>query len=62
MASVELHVSEEALPLITVVGFAVNVAVGAALTVTVTVATVLVPPEPVQVSEKAELVVSAPVL
>ena len=48
---VELHVSVELPPLATEVGFAVNVTVGAGTTVTVAVATLLVPPVPVQVNE-----------
>ncbi|HWS68681.1 MAG TPA: hypothetical protein VN325_38420 [Steroidobacteraceae bacterium] len=58
VALVELQVSVEAPPLATLVGFAVNVAVGAGLAVTVTVATVavLVPPDPVH---EREYVVSA---
>jgi hypothetical protein len=51
VALVELQVSVEAAPLATEVGFAVNVTVGAGTTVTVAVATLLVPPVPVQVSE-----------
>jgi hypothetical protein len=48
---VELQVSVDAVPLDTEVGFAVNVTVGAGTTVTVAVATLLVPPVPLQVSE-----------
>ena len=62
VALVELHVSVEVPPLATEVGFAVNVTVGAGTTVTVAVATLLVPPAPVQVSEYEVLAVSAPVL
>jgi hypothetical protein len=64
VALVELQLSVEAPPLATLVGFAVNVAVGAGLAVTVTAAAVavLVPPAPVQVSEYAVSVVKAPVL
>jgi hypothetical protein len=51
VALVELHVSVEAAPLATEVGFAVNVTVGAGTTVTMAVATLLVPPVPLQVSE-----------
>ena len=51
MALVELHVRVEAAPLVTEVGFAVNATVGAGTTVTVAVATLLVPPVPLQVSE-----------
>jgi hypothetical protein len=49
VALVELHVSVEAPPLATTVGYAVNVAMGTTLTVAVTVP--LVPPAPLQVSE-----------
>ena len=59
---VELQVSVDAPPLATEVGFAVNVTVGAGTTVTVAVATLLVPPVPVQVKEYDVLAVSAPVL
>jgi hypothetical protein len=59
---VELHVSVEAPPLATELGLAANVTVGAGTTVTVAVATLLLPPAPVQVSEKEVLAVSAPVL
>jgi hypothetical protein len=62
----ELHVSVEAPLVATVVGLAVNVAVGAvgagALTVTVALAALLVPPDPVQVRRKSVVAVSAPVL
>jgi hypothetical protein len=51
VAFVELQVSVEAPPLATVVGFAVSVTVGAATTMTVAPATLLVPPAPVQVIE-----------
>jgi len=51
VAFVELQVNVEAAPLTTAVGFAVNVAVGAPMMVTVAVAAVLVPPVPLQVSE-----------
>jgi hypothetical protein len=51
VALVELHVRVEAAPLATEVGFAVNVTVGAGTTVMVAVATLLVPPAPVQVNE-----------
>ena len=51
MALVELHVNVEALPLATEVGFADSVTVGAGTTVTVAVATLLVPPAPLQVNE-----------
>jgi hypothetical protein len=53
VALVELHVSEELAPLDTLVGFAVNVTVGAGgdVLVTVTVADLLaLPPDPVQLS------------
>jgi hypothetical protein len=65
VALVELQVSVEAPPAATVVGFAVKVAVDTGLivtgaTVTLTVA-VLVPPEPVQVSENVASRSSAPV-
>jgi hypothetical protein len=62
VAWVELHVSVEAEPLVTELGFAVSVTVGRAPTVTVAVATLLVPPEPVQVSEYDVVAVRAPVL
>jgi hypothetical protein len=62
VAFVELQVSVEAAPLATEVGFAVNVTVGRGPTVTVAVATLLVPPEPVQVSEYDVVAVRAPVL
>jgi hypothetical protein len=62
VALVELHVSAEAVPLVTEVGFAVSVTVGRAPTVTVAVATLLVPPEPVQVSVYDVVAVRAPVL
>jgi hypothetical protein len=51
VAFVELQVNVDAAPLATDVGFAVNVTVGAGTTVTVAVATLLVPPVPVQVNE-----------
>jgi hypothetical protein len=51
VAFVELQVSVDAAPLATEVGFAVRVTVGAGTTVTVAVATLLVPPVPVQVKE-----------
>jgi hypothetical protein len=62
VALVELHVSVEAPPEATVVGFAVNVAVGTGATVIVVVAMLLVPPGPVQVNEYDVFVVSVPVL
>ena len=61
VALVELQVSVEAPPGATLVGFAVKVAVGMGRTVTVTLATGLVPPGPVQVSEYVVAVVSAAV-
>ena len=51
VALVELQVSVEVPPLATDVGFAVSVTVGACITATVAVATLLVPSAPVQVSE-----------
>ena len=51
VAFVELQVSVDAVPLATEVGFAVNMTVGAGTTVTVAVATLLVTPVPLQVSE-----------
>jgi hypothetical protein len=51
VALVELHASVEALPLATDIGFAVSVTVGACITVTVAVATLLVPSGPVQINE-----------
>ena len=51
MALAELHASVEAPPLATEVGFSVSVTVGAETTVTVAVATLLVPPAPLQVNE-----------
>lgn len=62
VAVVELHVSVEAVPLITEVGFAVSVTVGRGATETVAVATLLVPPEPVQVNVYDVVAVRAPVL
>ncbi|HWX30516.1 MAG TPA: hypothetical protein VNZ53_24120 [Steroidobacteraceae bacterium] len=62
VALVELQVSVEAPPEATRVGFAVNVAVGAAGTVTVAATVALVPPGPVQVSEYDVFTVRAPVL
>jgi hypothetical protein len=50
VAFVELHVSVDAPPLATVVGFAVTATVGAGVTATVAVATLLVPPPPVQIN------------
>jgi hypothetical protein len=51
VALVELHVNVETPPLGTEVGFAASVTVTAGTTVTLAVATLLVPPAPVQVSE-----------
>ena len=51
VAFVELQVKVDALPLGTDVGFAVSVTVAAGTTVTEAVATLLVPPPPVQVNE-----------
>ena len=64
VALVELQVSVEAPPLATLVGFAVNAAVGTGLAAIVTVAAAAapVPPEPIQVSEYVVSVVKAPVL
>jgi hypothetical protein len=62
VALVEFHVSVEAPPLATEVGFAVNVTVGAGTTVTLAVATLLVPPAPVQVNEYEPGIVRDPVL
>ena len=60
----ELQVNVEVPPLAIAAGFAVNVAVGTGLAVTVTVAETaeLVPPEPAQVREYVVSVVKAPVL
>ncbi|HSC07772.1 MAG TPA: hypothetical protein VLD59_13175 [Steroidobacteraceae bacterium] len=61
MALVDDHVSIELPPLATVVGFPVNVSVGAGggvpLTVTVTLRTGLLPPAPEHWSENVVLVV-----
>ena len=62
VALVELQVSVDAPPLATVVGFAVKVTVGAGITVTVAVTTLLVPPVPVQANEYDALAVRALVL
>jgi hypothetical protein len=62
VALVELHMSVAVLPLATEVGFAVRVTVGAGATVTVAVATLLVPPAPLQVNEYDVVTVRAPVL
>jgi hypothetical protein len=50
VALVEFHVSVEAPPVGTDVGFAVSVTVAAGRTVTVAVATLLAPPAPAQLS------------
>ena len=63
VALVELHVSVDVPPEATFVGFAVRMAVGTVLAVTMTVALAAVlPPGPVQVSENAVFALSAPVL
>jgi hypothetical protein len=64
VAWVEFHVRVEVPPVATLVGFAVNAAVGTAgaATVTVTVTAGLTPPAPVQVSEYDVFVESGPVL
>jgi hypothetical protein len=62
VALVELHVSVEAVPLVTELGVAVSVTVGRGATVTVAVATLLAPSEPVQVSEYDVVAMRAPVL
>jgi hypothetical protein len=51
LASVELHVSVEALPRLTDAGFAASATVGVPGTVTVAVAILLLPPAPEQISE-----------
>jgi hypothetical protein len=51
VAFAELHVSVEAPPLATDVGFAVSVTVAVGTTATVAVAMLLVPPAPVQFNE-----------
>jgi hypothetical protein len=61
VALVELHVSVEARPLATEAGVAASVTVGVPGTVTVALATLLVPPAPVQVNEYEFVAVSAPV-
>jgi hypothetical protein len=61
-ALVEFHISVEAAPTVTVVGLAVSTTIGAGTTLTVATATLLVPPEPVQVNEYEVVAVSAPVL
>jgi hypothetical protein len=60
VALVELHVNAEAAPLVTAVGFAVNVAVG--FTLTVALAGALVPPMPVQVSVNKDSEVTGAVI
>jgi hypothetical protein len=62
VALVELHVSVEAPPLATEVGFAVNVTVGAGTTLTLAEATLLVPPAPAQFNEYEPAIVRDPVL
>jgi hypothetical protein len=65
VALVELQVSVEVAPLAIGLGLAVSAAVGmglAAVTATVAAAAVLVPPEPVQISEYVVSAVKAPVL
>jgi hypothetical protein len=62
VALVELHVNVDTPPLATDVGAAANVAAGTGSTATVAVAAVLVPPAPVQISEKTALLSSVPVL
>jgi len=62
VALVELHVSVDAPPLTMDVGFAVSATVGAGTTLTVAVATLLVPPVPVQANEYAVVAMRAPVL
>jgi hypothetical protein len=52
----------DGLPAVTVVGFALKVAVGGSLTMTVTVAGLLVPPAPVHVRTNVASSPSAPVL
>ena len=61
VALVEVHVSVEVPPLATESGFAASVTVGVPGTVTVAVATPLVPPAPVQVNEYEFVAVSAAV-
>jgi hypothetical protein len=62
VALVELQVSVEAPPLVTEVGFAASVAVGADPTLTVAVAVALEPPGPVQINEYEVADVRGPVL
>jgi hypothetical protein len=61
VALVELQVSIEELPLVTLVGFALSVAVGTGSTVTVADTLALVPPAPVQSIVNVLSAVSAPV-
>ena len=62
VALVELHVSVEAPPLATEVGFAVSVTVAVPGTVTVVLAPLLTPLAPMQVKEYTVVAVRAPVL
>jgi hypothetical protein len=62
VALVELHVTVDAPPLATEIGFAASVTVGVPGTVTVALATLLVPPGPAQIKEYEFVAVSAPVL
>ena len=62
VAFVELHASVEPAPLAIEVGLAVSVTVGVPGTVTVAVATLLVPPAPVQINEYEFVAASVPVL
>jgi hypothetical protein len=62
VALVEFHVRVAAAPLTTAVGFAVSAAVGAVISVTVAVATLLAPPAPVQIKEYEVVAARAPVL
>ena len=59
---VELHVSVEVPPLVTEVGFADSMTVGAGATLTVAVAVLLEPPAPLQVSEYDVVAASGPLL
>lgn len=61
VASALLQLKVDALPLMTLAGFAVRVTVGSALTVTVTLSCA-VPPAPTQLSVNVVLAVSAPVV
>jgi hypothetical protein len=60
--SVEVHVKVEGAPGATEAGVAVICTVGSGLTVTVTVAGELVPPEPLQMTVKLAVPVNAPEL